>query len=76
MNSVIVYNVVRIAVQLHNSGLFDRIAAVVRGLIGVSNMTGDDKKAHVKKYLMDNGIVIGGILLDGIIFATRLRYEK
>ena len=68
----IAFNLIRLAVS---SGLFDRVASVVRNLI-YSPMSGDEKKAIVKQFLADNGIELGGILLDLVIAITRARYEQ
>lgn len=68
----IAFNLVRLAVS---SGLFDRVSSVVRNLIH-SPMSGDEKKAMVKKFISDNGIELGGILLDLVIAITRARFEN
>jgi endonuclease V-like protein UPF0215 family len=69
--TIIIFNAIRLAVS---SGLFDRVSTIVQGLIS-ARMEGEDKKEAVKNYLQQNKIEIRGVLLDGIIFATRLRYE-
>jgi hypothetical protein len=66
-----IFNAVRLFVT---SGLFDRISSVVRNLIH-AKMTNASKKEALKDWLSANKIEISGILLDGIIFATRLKYE-
>lgn len=69
---VIAYNMIRIAA---GSGLFDRTALMVRNLIG-TDMSGDEKKAALKAFISENGLEIGGMLLDAVIALTRLRYEQ
>lgn len=69
--AVLIFNALRLAMS---SGLFDRVSAVVRGLIN-AHMDGGDKKEAVRQYLRDNRLELRGIMLDGVIFVTRLRYE-
>lgn len=68
----IAFNLIRLAVS---SGLFDRVSSMVRNLIG-ADMSGDEKKALVKSFLAENGLHLGGILLDLVIAITRARYEQ
>ena len=75
MNSMwttIIFNAVRV---LAGSGLFDRAAALIRNLINL-DMPGADKKQQVIEFLKRERATLSGIIIDGIIFAVRLRYEQ
>jgi len=75
MNPVIVtiiFNSIRILVS---SGLFDSLAVLIKDLI-TQELTGEQKKEQVKDFLKRRRVELSKILLDGVIFAVRLRYEK
>jgi hypothetical protein len=72
MWSAIIFNAVRV---LAGSGLFDRAAALIRNLINL-DMPGADKKQQVIEFLKRERATLSGIIIDGIIFAVRLKYEQ
>jgi len=75
MNSMwttIIFNAVRV---LAGSGLFDRTAILIRDLITI-DIPGSDKKQQVIEFLQRERAAISGIIIDGIIFAVRLRFEQ
>ena len=69
----IAFNFIRFAVS---SGLFDRVSSLVRNLIQADHMTGDEKKAAVKTFLVAHGLEMSGIMLDLVIAITRARFEQ
>jgi hypothetical protein len=75
MNSLwttIIFNTVRV---IAGSGLFDRAAILIRDLITI-DIPGSEKKQQVIEFLQRERATLSGIIIDGIIFAVRLRYEQ
>jgi hypothetical protein len=72
MWSAIIFNAVRVLV---GSGIFDRTAILIRDLISV-DMPGAEKKQQVIEYLKRERAMLSSIVIDGIIFAVRLKYEQ
>ena len=75
MNSTLItsaFVAIRFAI---GSGLFDRVAALVRNLI-YSRMPGDDKKKLVEEFVQKEGAALSGIALDLVIAIVRARFEK
>jgi hypothetical protein len=72
MWSAIIFNAVRVLV---GSGIFDRTAILIRDLIN-TDIPGDDKKQQVIEFLQRERATLSSIVIDGIIFAVRLKYEQ
>ena len=66
------YGMIRYAI---GSGLFDRVADLVRNLIH-ADMPGDEKKGRVIEFVKKEGAALSGIALDLVIAIVRARFEK
>lgn len=75
MNSfwiAIIYNAVR---ALVGSGLFDRAALLIRELSD-TDIPGEEKKESLLAYLAQERANLSGVIVDGLIFAVRLKHGR